>query len=232
MLDWLSNPKVRLALLVNGLYVISVVVPWAHTSGARRSAYAHRRSVDFVTTARAPVYPSLPPPGGPMKATRYDNGNDLTVYLEKDLTLSGARGRRLLLSPTFTVRKDEETPNSVLLRFVSFSDEKLFSNGASFVLSADGRQVWPAQGDDGELVWESWKEEPVPPFATIDEQGWVVENVGKTIPYEVFADVIGAKRVVFNLGPHLVELNAEQLEALRDMHRLIARLPAQRRKHQ
>jgi hypothetical protein len=228
MSNWLSSPKVRLALLINGLYVISLLLPSPTQNHVRRSAlHAYGSTVDRAVR-RPPIRVSLPPAAGPTKAASYrgQGGGDLTIYLEKDLTMSGARGSRLQLSPTFIVPEYEDSPNSVLLRFLSFSDEPLFSAGANLVISADGRQVWPAYGYDGEPVWEGWAEDQFPPHATPAEQGGVVENVGKAIPYEVFADVIRAKRVVFNLGPHLVELNAGQMEALRDMHRLMARLRA------
>jgi hypothetical protein len=228
MFHLLSNPKVRLGLLVNGLYLLSLVLPPLLSDRAYPSVYADRRSGDSATPGRLPVYVSLPPPAGTLKATSHHDTGGFNVYLEQDLTLSGARGSRLLLSPIFTLRENEETPNSVLFRFVSFSDEQLLSNGDKLVISADGQQVWPTYREDGAPVWESWAEDTIPPFVTPAEQGGVVENVGKTIPYEVFADVIRAKRVVFNLGPHLVELSAGQLEALRDLHRLIPRLRTER----
>jgi hypothetical protein len=228
MFHLLSNPKVRLGLLVNGLYLLSLTLLPLLSGRGQPTVYADRRSDDSATSGRPTVYVSLPPPAGTLKATSHQDKGGINVYLEQDLTLSGARGSRLLLSPIFTLREDEETPNSVLLRFVSFSDEQLLSNGDKLVISADGKQVWPTYWEDGTLVWESWTEDTIPPFATPDEQGGVVENIGKAIPYEVFADVIRAKRVVFNLGPHLVELNAGQLEALRDLHRLIPRLRTER----
>ena len=227
MTYWLSNPKVRLALLFNGLYLISMYAPTGYVRRPPR-AYTYGRP-GSAAPRRPPLDVPLPPPPGPTKATTYrdERGGDLNVYLQKDLALSGARGSRLLLSPTFTLRKDDGSPESVLLRFISFSDDPLFSDGAGLVISADGKQVWPASGEDGEPLWRGWAEERVPPHVTEDGRGGVVENVGKMIPYEVFADVIRAKRVVLNLGPHLVELNAEHLEALRDMHRILTQPPAE-----
>jgi hypothetical protein len=225
MTHWLSNPRVRLALLFNGLYFLSLYAPADHARWPQRPhAYEH-----FGADAprRPPVYVPLPPSTTPTRATshRDERTGELNVYLQKDLSLTGSRGRRLLLSPTFAVRKGDGSPESVLLRFISFSDAPLLSDGAGFVISADGRQVWPAVDQDGEPLWEGWAEEKVPPSTTPVENGGVVENVGKTIPYEVFAEVIRAKRVVLSLGPHLVELNAEQLEALRDLHRYTTQPP-------
>ncbi len=226
MTDWLSNSKVRLALLFNGLYLLSLYAP---TGYVRRPPRAYAYAPPGSAAPRRPsLYVPLPPPLWPTGAATYrdQRGGGLNVYLQKDLALSGARGSRLLLSPTYTLREGDGSPESVLLRFISFSDDPTFSGGARLVISADGKQVWPAAGEDGEPLWRGWAEERVPPHVTYDERGGAVENVGKTIPYEVFADVIRAKRVVLNLGPHLVELNAEQLEALRDMHRALAQPPA------
>jgi hypothetical protein len=222
MLYWLSNPKVRLGLLVNGLYLASLLLSPTPHRAAR--TYPGHEAPGFARIPRPPVSIHLPPPAGPPRATAYraPGASDFTVYLEKDLTLLGARGRRLLVSPTYTLREGDGSPESVLLRFVSFSGEPLFTDGARFVISADGRRVWPAY-EDGRLVWEGWTEEAVPPHLTLDEDGGVVENVGKAIPYEVFAQVISARRVVVNLGPHLMELNEEHLDALRDMHRILSR---------
>ena len=223
---WLSSPKVRLGLLVNGLYLLSLALPSSSLSGGP----SHARTYG-PPAKRPPVYVSLPPSktGASRAISHVDKEwGDLTVYLVEDLTLLGARGQQLFLSPTFTMRQGDESPDSVLLRFVSYSDEPSFTNGARLVISADGKQVWPAYDVDGEAAWMGWVEEKVPPYIQPAEGGGFMENVGKTIPYEVFADLIRANRVVVNIGPHLVQLNAEQLEALRDMHRAVAQPPAER----
>lgn len=222
---WLSNSKVRLGVLVNGLYLLSLFLPSQSQVGGRPYVHTYERPT-FEASERPrgipPAVVSLPTPTGPTKATSYrDKGSKSTiVYLEKDLTLLETRGRQLLLSPSFTVRPDG-SPDSVLLHFVSYSRRHALSTDNRLSITADGRKVWPGYSSDDGMVWKGWREESVPPFVT-ETEGGVMENLGKTIPYEVFAKAVGAKTVVLSLGPHTLKLKAEQLEALRDMHRLWA----------
>ena len=219
MLYWLSNSKVRLALLVNGLYLISLIAPSSSSVGGRPYPHDYERT-DF---GRRPVSITLPPSAGPTKATSYRNSRgDATIYLDKDLTLRQSRGRLLTLSPTFNTHGDDP-PRSVLLHFISHNTGPALTIGTELFITADGRRVWPALDADGRPVWKGWVEQPVPPSVTEHIHGGVVENVGKSIPYEVFAEVVAAKGVVFNIGPYVVKLTDEQLEALRDMHRLWAK---------
>jgi hypothetical protein len=224
---WLSSSKMRLGLLVNGLYLLSLFLPSHSQVGGRPYVHTYERptfeasgrSAGMGATMPPPVV-SLPKPTGPMKATSYREGRSggVTVYLEKDLTLLETRGRRLLLSPSFTLRPDG-SPDSVLLHFVSYSRESVLSTSNMLTITADGREVWPGYSSDDGMIWKGWRQDPVPPFVTETEDG-VMENVGKTIPYHAFAKTIGAKTVVLSLGPDVLKLKAEQLEALRDMHRL------------
>lgn len=225
---WLSSSKMRLGLLVNGLYLLSLFLPSHSQVGGRSYVHTYERPT-FETSGRPagavlarmpPVVVNLPPPTGPMQATSYSDkraGSDI-FYLDKDLTLLEKRGNRLLLSPSFTVRSDG-SPEPVLLQFISYSEEHVLSTDNMFSITADGRQVWPSYGPDGDPTWNGRRDELVPPFVTEAEDG-VIENVSKTIPYEVFAKAIGAKSVALSIGPHVLKLKAEQLEALRDMHRL------------
>ncbi|HEX8282599.1 MAG TPA: hypothetical protein VF588_04560 [Pyrinomonadaceae bacterium] len=224
MLYWLSSSKVRLGLLVNGLYLFSLFVPSPSQVGGRLYPNDYARP-DFARPKRPPISVFLTPPTGPTKATSYRDGSGvLTVYLDKELTLQSSPGHVMTLSPTFTIRGDG-SPDAVLLHFISYNRERSDSLDGGLLIRADGRLVWPAAGPDGDLTWNGWKEELVPAFVT-ENGGFYFENVGKTIPYEVFAEVIGAKSVVFSLGPYNVKLRDEQLEALRDMHRLWAAPPA------
>lgn len=218
---WLSSSKVRLGLLINGLYLLSVALPSQSEIGRRAYVHTYARPTSEASESpakRPPPVVNLPTPTGPTKAASYRDkvSNNVTVYLEKDLTLLETRGRQLLLSPSFTLQPDD-SPGSVLLHFVSYSRKPVLSTNNMLTVIADGRQVWPSYGPD--QSWEDWPGELVPPFVNETETG-IVENVGKTIPYKVFAKAIGAKTVVINLGPHVLKLKAEQLEALRDMHRL------------
>ncbi len=220
---WLSSSKVRLGLLVNGLYLFSLFLPSPAQVGGRSYVRTYGRPTFEAARTPAkmpPVVVNLPKPTGPTQATLHrDKGSgSVTVYLGKELTLLERPGSRLLLSPTFTVQPDG-SPDSVLLHFLSYSREHVLATDNMLSIIADGRQVWPPYSADDGMVWKDWREDLVPPFVT-ETEDVVIENVGKTIPYHVFAKAIGAKTVVLSLGPHLLKLKAEQLEALRDMHRL------------
>ncbi|HEX8500696.1 MAG TPA: hypothetical protein VF659_08905 [Pyrinomonadaceae bacterium] len=223
MYDWLSKPKVRLGLLANGLYLLVLLLPSPQPARVRPHAHAFGQP-GAAAPRRPPVEITLPPPSGLMKATAYleKSTGALSVYLEKDLTLLSVPGRRLSVAPIFTVGKNDGAPEYVLLRFISFSDEPWLSSENRLVITADGKQVWPAYTSGGAPVWHGWPDDPAPGVVTDDRASGVVENVGKNIPYEVFARAIAAKSVVVALGPHNFGLTANQLEALRDMHRLLS----------
>ncbi|HEX8355491.1 MAG TPA: hypothetical protein VF611_21465, partial [Pyrinomonadaceae bacterium] len=180
---------------------------------------------DRPAARRPPVYAPLPPSTGPSKATTYQGrgSNQIEVYLTNDLTLVRRPGHTLLLSPTFTADADGGgPPDSILLRFVSFSHEQVFSDHSALAITADGEIRWP------NLTLYS---HPTPSdtrarhSATTGEDGQVVETVGETLPYEEFVRIVSARNVTVMLGPDVVELTAEQVEALRDMHRKLPPSP-------
>jgi hypothetical protein len=227
-MEWFFKPKVQLGLFVNLIFIMFTLV----SSAAGGHTYNYpSTSVEplYRPNNGTPTYVPLPPPEGPVRATSYldEYTGELNIYLENDLDLIRRPGFLLQLSPTFTVSGTEELPRSVLLRFVSFSGAEYFSYDDKITLTADGRQVWPADGGE---PWQGWSEDKVPHSTTIGGNGRVVETVGKDIPYEVFAEVISAKHVSLKLGPEETELTAAQLGALRDMHRRLSQPPEQTNK--
>lgn len=227
-MEWFFKPKVQLGLFVNLIFIMFTLV----SSAAGVHTYDYRdANVEplYRPNNRTPPSIVLPPPTGPSKAASYldKTTGELNIYLDNDLDLIRRPGFLLLLSPTFTVRSTGEAPRSVLLRFVSFSGAQYFSYDDKLTLTADGRQVWPADGGE---PWPGWSEDKVPHSTTIGGDGRVVENVGKEIPYEVFAEVISAKHVSLQLGPEETVLTAAQLGALRDMHRRLSQPPEQTNK--
>jgi hypothetical protein len=230
-MEWLFKPKVQLGLFVNFVFIMFTLV----SSAAGEHGY-DLRVATFEPPARpnnrTPPYVALPPPKGPSKATSYldKSSGEINVYLENDIDLIRRPGFLLLLSPTFTVNSNGETPRSVLMRFVSFSGAEYFAYDDSLTITADDVQVWPAVLEDGSRPFHSWSEEKVPRSVTLGGDGRVVETVGKEIPYEVFVKIISAKLVSIQLGPEAKDLTAEQLGALRDMHRRLLRPPEQTHK--
>ena len=224
-MGFLHSPKVRLGLIVNGLYFLSLATPQPH--GRPREYVPHSsRQQGFVSAAREPVYAPLPPPSGPSKATTYyTKGTDqMDVSLTKDLTLVRRRGHTLLLSPTLTTRgRSPEPPRSILLRFVSFSEQQTFFPESPLVITADGVEMWN-YGRRLSFPEVPGSSRPLHSVA-FDDKGDVIETLGHELPYEVFIEVISAKRVIFSLGPDRVELTANQIEALRDMHRRLPQPP-------
>ncbi|MBV8857765.1 MAG: hypothetical protein JOZ02_12590 [Acidobacteria bacterium] len=210
-MHWLSSPKVRLALIVNGLYFISLLTPPAAPTRPRLFARAaEARTASKQTQPFAP----LAPPSAPTKATTkvMKEFDQLDVYLENDLLLVSKPGHRLYLSPTFTTKASRpKEPDSVLLRFVSYSDVKTLSNTTPLSITADGVD----EVNESTHLWYGGGAVP-------GSSSPVVEGVGVELPYEVFIEIVSARQVIVQLGPDRVELTAVQIEALRDMHR---RLP-------
>jgi hypothetical protein len=229
-MEWLFKPKVQLGLFVNFVFIMFTLV----SSAAGGHTYDYRRATVeplYRPNNATPPYVPLPPPKGHAKATSYldKSTGEINVYLENDIDLIRRPGFLLLLSPTFTVSSTGEVPRSVLMRFVSFSGAEYFAYDDSLTITADDVQVWPAVLGDGSRPFHSWSEEKVPRSVTLDD-GRVVETVGKEIPYEVFVKIISAKLVSIQLGPEAKDLTAEQLGALRDMHRRLLQPPEQTHK--
>src|SRR5215207_742119 len=237
-MSWFSSPKVRLALIVNGLYFLSLfTTPWSHHK--RPGFFERARATRAARPERAallaqPEHVPLPPPSAPSRASAYESGGLLHVSLTKDLTLVRRPGRTLLLSPSFSVRtypREEENfkePNAVLLNFIIYADGETCPSDCPLTIAADDMVVWPNYARAGAPAYSPvWKRERVPHSSTKSADGQVVEtmaaeSLSMRISYEQFLDTISARRVVVKLGPDRVELTADQIEALRDMHR---RLP-------
>ena len=232
-MSWLSSPKVRLALIVNGLYFISLFTPTAQHGRpdffARARATRAERSVPTVQADPA----MFPPPSAQSRASASESGGHLHVSLNDDLTLVDRPGHKLVLSPSFNASAyPPAEPKSVLLNFILYTNADALTCPGScpLAIKADAEVVWPERSaiDPGGHSY-SWKRESVPHSSDRLEDGRVVESMAAEsfsaeIPYGKFLDIISARRVVVRLGADWVELNTEQLEALRDMHR---RLPRQ-----
>lgn len=193
-MNWLSSPKVRLALIVNGLYFLSFFTP-----------AARHRQPHFFTSV-------------------HESGGRLHVSLKDDLTLMDEPGRRLHLSASFRARPQEE-PGWVTLRFMLFSNTGTYPEDCLLAIRADGVPLWPDSARGGRN-WAStaWSRERVPRSVTKLDGGQVLETLGAEslsmeLPYDLFLKMISAKRLVIILGPDRAELTADQVEALRDMHR-------------
>src|SRR5687768_7579648 len=103
MSNWLSRPGVRLGLLVNGLYLLSLAMPLSPPHARTLSAPPlPPPPARLRASANAPDYPSLHLQTGPLKAeTHYWRDSDqLDFYLSREMTLIRRPGHTLLLSPT------------------------------------------------------------------------------------------------------------------------------------
>ncbi len=239
-MSWLSSPKVRLALIVNGLYFISIFTPttphtrprfFAHARESRAERVANR---DYAIPDAQPDYVPPPPPPAPSRASAFESGSLLHVSLKNDLTLVKRHDRKLLLSPSFNARTfPPAEPQSVLLNFILYTtaDGKSCPGNCPLTIKADEEEVWPARSGihPGKHSY-SLKRESVPHSSDKLEDGRVVETMAAEsfsaeIPYDKFLDIISARRVVVRLGPDWVELTADQIEALRDMQRRLPQPP-------
>jgi hypothetical protein len=221
-MSWLSSPRVRLALIVNGLYFISIFTPTPPHTRPRLFARAGERRDARFSTKTPPAYAPLAPPSSATSKAATNSVKDydqLDVYLTNDLTLVRKAGHTLLFSPTFTTRMSvAEPPRSVLLRFISFSEEQVYSEKTPLLISTNGRYKWD---DSWDVVYGPARTNTGRHSVTTNDEGRVVETVGVELPYETFLEIISARQIIIELGPDQVELNADQVEALRGMHRLL-----------
>jgi hypothetical protein len=222
-MQWLSSPRVRLGLVVNGLYFLSLFSPPPPPARAGLYARANERPAGRLRSSGAPAYAPLPPQSGPLKVeTHHWPGSDrLDVYLTGELLLVRRRGHTLLLSPTLARPFNSEQTPPVLLHFSSFAHEQLYDRDSPFVVTADGVELW-RHGSRG-------PGDATPPHAralhtaALDGDGQVVETLGHELPPDIFLQLTSARRVTFELGADNVELSPEQLNALRDMGRHLRR---------
>ena len=228
-MSWLSSPKVRLALIVNGLYFVShFVAPSPPHARPRFFAQARESLAERAQRkARADNVP-LAPPYAPSRASADESGGVLHVSLKKDLTLVRRPGRTLVLSPTFSAPLSPPAePATARLNFIRYSksDGEPRPDGWPLVIEGDEETLWPEDSASDPMAQSySWKRESVPYSSSKLEDGRVVETMAAEsftaeVPYDTFLNIISARRVVIKLGPDRVELNADQIEALRDMHR-------------
>lgn len=225
-MHWLSNPKVRLALIVNGLYFISLLTPTTPQAPSRLLARTFEYSAPRETEAKSRViFPRLPASKGPSQAATWVNKsqNQLDVYLANDLTLVQRPGYRLQLSPAFTTKASSpEAPPTVLLRFVSYSDEPTNLRSDRLLIEADGVTMWDDPAGlryGGNAVRRSDTDEDK------GGDGGVVETRGVNLPYGVFFGLLNSRKVSIQFGADVFDLTAAQLEALRDMHRCLPQSP-------
>lgn len=224
-MHWLTNPKVRLALVVNGLYFISLLIPTPPQSKRPRLlARTFEHNAPYTTEAKGTrVFPRLPPSSKPTKAAMWVNkgNNQLDVYLANDLTLVQKPGYRLVLSPAFTTRAGSpEAPGSVLLRFVSYSHKKTPQGEVLIRISADGETIWDAYSGYGGSA--ASPEDAEDDAGNVEE---VVDTAAVNLPYEIFFATINARRATIQFDSDVVELTPAQIEALRDMHRCLPQSP-------
>lgn len=235
-MKWLSHPKVKLALYVNGLYFLSFFAPPSphharpHFLDQARASLADRPP--HASPARPPEYVPLPPPSAPSRATAFESGGMLHVSLSQDLMLVKRPGRTLLLSPSFNARTyPPGEPDFARLSFVVYADKETCPDDCPLFITADGATLWPFTGaHDPRFNTYTWKRERVPHSSSKLPDGSVVETLAAEsftaeMFYETFLDMLSAKRVIIRLGPDKVELTVDQIEALRDMHRRLPQPP-------
>lgn len=223
-MNWLSSPKVRLALIVNGLYFISLVIaPSPRHERPHFFDQARASLTERPALRRMPVFATLPPPSVPPKATTHivKEWNQLNVYLTNDLTLVKRPGHRLLFSPTFTTSAtNPEAPETILLRFISYSKQQMFSEASLLSIKADG-DYKVKEGEDGQYLARAARYS-----VAVGEDDEAVETIAIELPYELFVETITARKVIIQLGPDSVALTAAQIEALRDMHYRLPQPPS------
>ena len=215
---WLSSSKVRLGLVINVLYLLSLAVPSPHSNALPHSRSSARPPAR-LRSVNPPDYAPLTSQTQPLQAeTHYwKHSGQLDVYLTRELTLVRERGHTLLLSPSFNTQAlSPERPRTVHMFFTAFSHEQYYDRDTRFVITADGEELWRygrrAAGDETPPNGKALHS------AALDERGQVFETLSHEIPYDLFVRIVGARRVTLELGPERVELTSEQMAALLDMH--------------
>jgi hypothetical protein len=219
-MNWLSSPRVRLGLVVNGLYFLSLFSPSQMHTTARRHNYPSEGRAARLRATSPPDYAPLPPQTQPLKADSHywPESGQLDVYLTRELVVVRRHGHTLLLSPTFTkTSQGPGPPRSALFYFSAFSHEQFYDKDSPFVITADGTELW--RYGWGAPGYEKTSSGKALHSAALDGDGQVVETLGHTIPFNIFLEILGSQRVTFELGPDRFELTPEQMEALRDMYR-------------
>lgn len=223
-MEWLYNPKVKVGLFVNLAFVMFTL--FSPLAGSPASGVG-----GCLATVDDPPPVPYAPPTMPGSAATTESDGLLNVFLTKDLILVKRPERSLVLSPSFTTRaRTPEPPSAVTLRFTLFSDDEASCPGACMlVVNADGTRVWESAASG--TFSTGWTREEIPGSAVKLADGRVDETLAAEvftteIPYETFVKIVGARRVVLSLGPDKVELNRDQIEAMRDMHRRVSPPPA------
>lgn len=220
-MEWLFKPRVQVGLLVNLAFVIFTLVS-SHV-GAPTPVRWHPT---FIDDSSAASYAPLPPPSAPSRAVTSESGGRLNVSLDNGLTLVRRPGYTLIFSPYMDApNPPAEPPPLVTMRFITFSeDEDEDCPGACMlVINADGKRVLESATTG--TFSSGWKRDKISPVsATVRGQEVTTrpaETLTAQIPYDMFLEIISAKRVVMSLGPDKVELTHDQINALRDMHRRV-----------
>jgi hypothetical protein len=242
-MSWLSSPKVRLGLIVNGLYFISLFTP--ATPHTRPRLFAHAREpvvvADSMFVPPAPAPPAtvpFAPPSPRSRAAAYESGSLRHVSLDNDLRLVTRPGRALLLAVNFSAPTNPPAvPEFVYFTFHLYTDEQACPYNCQLNIIADSMTLSPeyarsgaaprTQGlspglQGGGAQQPSARPEDDPIFSA-----QFLDWVGAKISYEEFVKIVMAKQVRIRLGPDWVELSADQMEALRDMQRRIPRPPVE-----
>lgn len=226
-MSWLSSPKVRLALIVNGLYFISLFA--THSPPHKRPSFLERARARREGRSASLLPDYNVPPASPYKlssASATESGTQLHVSLREDLTLVERPGHTLLLSPSFSASLNPtEEPAFVRLNFILYSGTETCPGDCPLTITADGATIWTSYSHGDSPGWQR-----VPHSTETLEDGRVVETKGAEslttqMSYEGFIRMITAKRVIVRLGPDWVELNYGQLDALRDMYRRLKQQP-------
>ncbi|MFL6331731.1 MAG: hypothetical protein ACJ754_00140 [Pyrinomonadaceae bacterium] len=218
----------RLGLIVNGLYFISLFTPtMPHT---RPRLFAHtrepisNRETDPPPTAAPPADVPFAPPAPRSRAKSYESGSLLHVSLDNDLKLITRPGHALLLSVNFSApTRPPRVPEFVYFTFHLYTNETGCPHDCPLTIVADDLMLSPAY-TRSEATPRTPSLSPSLPGEQPAETMFL-DWVSARISYQQFNDIISAKRVLVRLGPDWVELSIEQIEALRDMQRKLPQLP-------
>lgn len=134
--------------------------------------------------------------------SQFDKFEKYTAISLEKMPISGGNSERLELSAFFIKSETSNTPpNSVILRFLSMSDDWRYLKYHDVSILADNRPLsFSPSEHDGSVG-----------------SGYVLEFIDVALPYQTFVQMVNAGKVEMRVGGTELNVTQNHLDALRDL---------------